>query len=160
VSTDDKALRKHLLEFLHGGNAHVDVATVVDDFPEELYGSKPKGAPYTPWQLLEHIRFTVSDLLLFSTDPKYTAPKWPDDYWPTEDAPPSKDDWKKSVKALKSDFAAFEKLAQDPDSNLYAEIPWGEGQTMLREVMIACTHTSYHLGELVLLRRQLGAWKK
>jgi hypothetical protein len=160
MSTEDKALRKHLLEFLRGGNAHVDVATVVDDFAEELYGRKPKGAPYTPWQLLEHIRFTVSDLLLFSTDPKYSAPKWPDDYWPTEDTPPSKDDWKKSIKALKSDFAAFEKLVQDPDSNLYAEIPWGEGQTLLREVMLACTHTSYHLGELVLLRRQLGAWKK
>jgi hypothetical protein len=160
MSTEDKALRKHLLEFLRGGNAHVDVATVVDDLAEELYGRKPKGAPYTPWQLLEHIRFTVSDLLLFSTDPKYSAPKWPDDYWPAEDAPPSKDDWKKSIKALKSDFAAFEKLVQDPDSNLYAEIPWGEGQTLLREVMLACTHTSYHLGELVLLRRQLGAWKK
>ena len=160
MSTEDKALRKHLLEFLRGGNAHVDVATVVDDLAEELYGRKPKGAPYTPWQLLEHIRFTVSDLLLFSTDPKYSAPKWPDDYWPAEDAPPSKDDWKKSIKALKSDFAAFEKLVLDPDSNLYAEIPWGEGQTLLREVMLACTHTSYHLGELVLLRRQLGAWKK
>ena len=156
MSSDDRALRDHLLEFLRGGSAHIDLATVVDDFPEELRGAKPAKAPYSPWQLLEHIRFTVSDLLLFSTDPKYVAPKWPDDYWRPENAP-QPGEWEASAKALKADFSAFESMLRNSKANLYAKIPWGEGQTLLREIMLACDHTSYHLGQLVLLRKELEA---
>lgn len=155
---NDRALRDQLVEFLTGGSAHVDLATAIDDFPEKLYGSKPEGSPHTPWQLLEHLRFTLNDLLVFSTDPNYTAPAWPDDYWPSTVAPASKEDWKKSVKALKADLAEFEKLVQNPETNLYANIPWGEGQTLLREVLLAIDHNSYHVGQLVTLRKELGAW--
>jgi len=159
MPSDDKALRDHLLELLRGGSAHVDLATVVDDFPENLRGARPNSTPYSAWQLLEHMRFTVKDLLFFSTDPKYVAPKWPDDYWSAKEAP-QPGEWEASVKALKADVAAFERIIRDPKANLYAKIPWGDGQTLLREVLLACDHTSYHLGEMVLLRRQLGAWEK
>jgi hypothetical protein len=158
MPTEDRALRDHLLEMLRGGSAHVDLATVVDDFPAKLTGTKLKNVPYTPWQVLEHIRFTVNDLLLFSTDPKYVAPKWPDDYWPAQEAP-QPGEWESSVKALKADLAAFEGMVSDLKANLYAKIPWGDGQTLLREVLLASQHTSYHLGEMVLMRRELGAWK-
>jgi hypothetical protein len=160
MPSEDRALRDHLLELLRGGSAHADLSTVLDDFPPELTGAKPKNVPYSPWQLLEHIRFTVTDLLLFSTDPKYVAPQWPDDYWPAKEAAPQRREWESSVSALKADLAAFEGIVQDSKSNLYAKIPWGEGQTLLREVLLASDHTSYHLGELVLMRRELGAWKK
>jgi len=156
MPTEDKALRDHLLEMLRGGSAHVDLATVVDDFPAESAGTKLENVPYTPWQVLEHMRFTVSDLLLFSTDPKYVAPKWPDDYWPAKETPQS-GEWEASVKALKADLAAFEGMIADPKANLYAKIPWGDGQTLLREVLLAGQHTSYHLGQIVVLRRQLEA---
>ena len=160
MPTEDRALRDHLLELLRGGSAHADLATVVDDFPVELAGIRPKNVPYSPWQLLEHIRSTVSDLLSFSTDPKYTAPSWPDAYWPAKEPAPKPGEWENSVKALKADLTAFEGIVRDSKSNLYAKIPWGEGQTLLREVLLASDHTSYHLGELVLIRRELGAWKK
>src|SRR5271156_1081948 len=156
MSSDDRALRDHLLEFLRGGSAHIDLATVVDDFPENLRGARPAKAPYSPWQLLEHIRFTVSDLLLFSTDPNYAAPKWPDDYWQAKESPQA-GEWEASAKALKADLAAFEGMLHNSKANLYAKIPWGEGQTLLREIMLACDHTSYHLGQLVLLRKELEA---
>ena len=156
MPTEDKALRDHLLEMLRGGSAHVDLATVVDDFPAESAGTKLENVPYTPWQVLEHMRFTVSDLLLFSTDPKYVAPKWPDDYWPAKETPQS-GEGEASVKALKADLAAFEGMIADPKANLYAKIPWGDGQTLLREVLLAGQHTSYHLGQIVVLRRQLEA---
>jgi DinB superfamily len=157
MPTEDRALRDHLLELLRGGSAHADLASVLDDFPPDLAGTKPKNVPYSPWQLLEHIRFTVTDLLMFSTDPKYIAPNWPDDYWPAKEAAPQPDEWGASVKALKADLAAFEDIVGDSKSNLYAKIPWGEGQTLLREVLLATDHTSYHLGEMVLMRRELGA---
>jgi hypothetical protein len=159
MPTEDRALRDHLLELLRGGSAHADLATVLDDFPNELAGTKAKNVPYTPWQLLEHMRVAVNDLLLFSTDPKYVAPNWPDDYWPAKEAP-EPGGWESSVKALKADLAALEGIVGDPKSNLFAKIPWGDGQTLLREVLLASDHTSYHLGEMVLMRRELGAWKK
>ena len=156
MPSDDRALRDHLLEMLRGGSAHVDLATVLDDFPEKLRGGKPEKAPYSPWQLLEHIRFTVSDLLLFSTDPKYVAPKWPDDSWPAKESP-QLGEWEASAKALKADISAFEGMLRNPKTNLYAKIPWGDGQTLLREILLACDHNSYHLGQMVLLRKQMEA---
>jgi hypothetical protein len=155
MPTDDRILRDQLIELLRGGNAHIAIRDALKDFPHEFYGSKPKSMPYTAWQLLEHIRFTLHDILDFSLNPKYVAPEWPKDYWPKEDAPASKDDWTSSTKAIQEDLAAFEKLAGDPGSNLYAQIPWGDGQTLLREILLAGDHTSYHLGQLVMLRKQL-----
>jgi hypothetical protein len=159
MAAEDQVLREQLVEFLQKGNAHVDLVSALKDFPEELRGKKPPGAPHSGWQLLEHIRFTLNDLLVFSTDPDYVAPKWPDAYWPQKDGPESAETWKTSVKALRADLDALEKLIRNPESNLYARIPWGDGQTLLREVLLAIDHTSYHLGQLVMLRKQLDAWK-
>jgi uncharacterized damage-inducible protein DinB len=159
MPADDRILRDQLVEFLRGGSAHADLATALDDFPAADYGKRPQGSPHSAWQLLEHIRFTLHDLLVFSTDSNYLAPKWPDDYWLSEEAPDSPADWKKSVKGLKSDLSEFEKFLKNPDANLYARIPWGDGQSLLREVLLAIDHTSYHLGQLVMLRKQLGDWK-
>lgn len=158
-TAEDRALRDQLIEFLRGGSAHADLKAVLDDFPAEARGAKPKGAEHTPWQLVEHIRIALHDLLDFSTNSNYVQPQWPKDYWPQEEAPPSDEAWKTSIAALKRDVADFVKLVGDPESNLYATIPWGEGQTLLREVLLAGQHTSYHLGQIVLLRRELGAWK-
>lgn len=152
---DDKLLRDQLVATLRGGQAHVDLLATLKDFPEDLYGKRPRGTPYSAWQLLEHLRIALNDLLVFSTNPNYVAPKWPDDYWPKQHAPENAAAWKSSVKALAADLKAFEKLIQHPESNLYAQIPWGDGQTLLREVLVAIDHNSYHLGQLVLLRKQL-----
>jgi hypothetical protein len=155
----DRALREQLVEFLRGGSAHAELKTVVDGFPKELRGKKPKGAPHSAWQLLEHIRVALHDLYDFSTNSNYVQPKWPEDYWPKDAAPPNDGAWTASGRALKKDIEDFEKLIGKPETNLYASIPWGQGQTILREVLLAGQHTSYHLGQLVSLRRELGAWK-
>lgn len=159
MPAEDQLLRDQLVEFLKKGNAHVDLFSALKDFPPDLYGQKPEGAPHSAWQLLEHIRLTLNDLLVFSTDPNYVAAKWPDAYWPKQAAPKDTAAWKTSVKALKADLEEFEKLIQNPASNLYAPIPWGEGQTLLREALLAIDHNSYTVGQLVMLRKQLGAWK-
>jgi hypothetical protein len=161
MASDDHVLREHLVALLKGGQAHVDLDTALKGFPVDKAGDRPAGLPYSAWQLLEHMRIAVADILDFSTNPEYVDLSWPDDYWPKETRPPSDEAWSKSVQALHADLAEFEKLIQDPASNLYATIPWGkEGQTLLREVLIAAGHTSYHLGEFIVLRRLLGAWKK
>jgi len=156
---EDRALRKQLVEFLRGDSAHTALQTVLDGFPPDKRGAKPNGAAHTAWQLLEHIRIALHDLYDFSTNPKYVQPDWPADYWPKEEAPPNDGAWDDSVRAVKKELADFEQLIGEPQTNLYATIPWGQGQTMLREVLLAGQHTSYHLGQLVSLRRELGAWE-
>ncbi len=161
MASDDGILRKQLVSLLKGKQAHADIGTAVADFPVEKAGDRPNGLPYSAWQLLEHMRITLADLLDFSTSSEYKERPWPASYWPKEVRPPSPDAWSTSVTALHADLAAFEKLIQDPASNLYSTIPWGaEDQTLLREVLLAADHTSYHTGEFIVLRRLLGEWNK
>jgi hypothetical protein len=157
---NDAALRDQLFQLLRGANAHVDVLSALKGFPAKFYGAKPQNSPHSAWELLEHMRIALRDLWDFSTNPDYVEKKWPDDYWPASAEPPSNDAWRTSVRALEADLETFGKLIKNPKSNLYAQIPWGtKDQTLLREVLLAADHNSYHTGELVFLRRLLGAWK-
>ncbi len=153
-----KALREHLLYLFGGGGAHLDFDSVVAGLPRRLRGRKPKGAPHTPWQLLEHLRICQWDILDFCRNPKYKEPPF-EDYWPKTAAPPNDAAWNRSIKAFRADLRAMKKLVANPKTNLYARIPWGTGQTILREALLVADHNAYHLGQLVLVRRLLGAWK-
>jgi hypothetical protein len=159
MPSEDRALRDHLIELLRGASAHADAKTVFADFPAAKRATKPNGSPYNAWQLLEHMRIALDDLLDFCSNPEYVAPKWPEGYWPKHEAPGSAAEWDRSVAGLLAGLKAFEHIIGEGKSNLYAKIPWGEGQTLLREAMLAADHTSYHLGQIVLLRKQLDAWQ-
>jgi hypothetical protein len=153
---NDKALREHLLYLLKGGGAHVDFDGAIQGLPAKLRGKKPKGAEHSPWQILEHMRLAQWDILEFSRDAKHESPKWPDGFWPKAPAPPNASAWTKSVRAFRNDLEALCKLAESAD--LFAKIPHGDGQTILREALLVADHNAYHVGELVLVRRLLGAW--
>jgi hypothetical protein len=156
--THDEKLRGHLAELLTHSHAHADLLGVLEDVPEAARGRKPAAAPYTPWQLLEHIRIAQWDILEFSRSPAHVSPDWPDGYWPPAAAPPSADAWGTSVARIRADLEALVALVRDPATDLFARIPHGEGQTVLREALLTADHNAYHLGQLVLLLRQLGAW--
>jgi len=157
--TENKALRRHVLELLRGGHAHADLDSALADFPPQLRGKKPKGAEHTAWQLLEHIRIGQWDILEFSRNAKHVSPKWPEAYWPQTEAPPSAAAWDTSIRKVRADQKAMEKLVRSEKSDLFAPIPHGTGQTLLREALLVADHNAYHIGQLVLLRRLLGAWK-
>lgn len=148
-------LHQHVTNLLAKAEAHVDLASSIQDFPRELQGRKPEGAPHTPWQLLEHIRIAQWDILEFSRDAKHKSPKWPDDYWPKTEAPPDDHAWSKSVKQVLADLKAMSDLVSDPEKDLLAPIPHGDGQTLLREALLMADHNAYHLGQLVMVRRIL-----
>ena len=154
-------LRAHLLELLHGGHAHLSFDDAVRDLPADLRGKAPRGSPYTAWQLVEHLRLAQDDILRFSrnTDGSYEELEWPDDYWPKAKAPRDDAEWEASLAAFRADRKAMEALVADPAQDLFAPFPWGDGQTLLREAMLVADHTAYHLGQLVLLRRLIGAWR-
>jgi hypothetical protein len=151
-------LREQLARFLEWGEAHVGFDAAVSDLSLALQGKQPAGLPYSPWQLLEHLRITQHDILDFCVNPKYEELSWPDDYWPASAEPSSADAWTESVQQFKRDRAALQRLARDPAVDLEAAIPQGKGQTYLRELLLAADHTAYHLGELIVVRRLLGAW--
>ena len=155
----DNLLREHIIELLNGRSAHASFDDAVKDRPEKLRGAKPEGLPHSAWMLLEHLRIAQRDILEFSRNPKYKAPKWPDDYWPKTEAPPSAAAWNKSVGQFRKDLKAMRELVANPKTDLYASIPWGDGQTVLREALLVADHNSHHLGQLIDVRRLLGAWK-
>lgn len=156
----DQSLRKHLSELLDGAQAHATFDNVVADFPAAQRGQIPEGLPHSAWMLLEHMRIAQHDILDFSRNPKYKELKWPDAYWPKNPAPPSASAWDESIQSFHDDLNAMKALVNDPKTDLFARIPWGDGQTILREALLAADHNSHHLGQLVDVRRVLGVWKR
>jgi hypothetical protein len=157
--TTDAALREQLRKVLAWEDAHVGFDKAVEAIPGELRGKQPEGAPYSPWQLVEHLRIAQKDILEFCRNPKYQEMKWPDDYWPTSPAPKSAAEWEDSVRRYHDDLKALQDLAADSSIDLFAKIPHGEGQTYLRQLLLVADHTAYHVGQLIVVRRMLGIWK-
>ncbi len=157
---DDKALRDQILAVLRGGNAHAGFDPTVADLAPEHRGVRPEGAPHSAWQLLEHLRIAQRDILEFSRDPKHVSPKWPEGYWPQDPAPPNGKAWDESIANFRRDNQALQDLVADSKNDLQTPFPWGDGQTLLREALLAADHNAYHLGQLILVRRLLGAWKE
>jgi DinB family protein len=155
----EKTLREYLQKVLNWHDAHADWKAALAGIPAKARGAKPKGAPYSVWELLEHARLAQWDLLEFCRNPKHVSPDWPSGYWPKSPAPPSAAAWGKSVREFFRDLEEMQKLVADPKTDLYAPIPWGDGQTILREVLLLADHNAYHLGQIVLVRRLVGAWK-
>ena len=155
-------LRKQLLALLRGGQAHAGFEAAIEGLSADLRGRVPEGLPYSPWQLLEHLRIAQRDILNFSAPPTggYQPLQWPDDYWPRSAEPPSVGAWDEAVRAIRSDREAFEGLLTRPEADLTRPFRWGDGQNLLREALLIADHTAYHVGELIVIRRLLGAWKR
>jgi len=159
-SDQDRSVRQHLIDLLKGGGAHAKFDEVIDGIPAKLRGEKPTGLPHSAWMLLEHMRIAQWDILEFSRNQKHVSPDWPKGYWPRTDAPPSIADWNASIGNFHKDLKAMQDLVANPKTDIYARIPWGEGQTVLREALLVADHNAYHLAQLVDVRRLLRAWKE
>jgi hypothetical protein len=156
---EEAKLRKHLLEFLSGRGAHADWKASLRGVPAKLRGVRPSGIPHSLWELLEHMRIAQWDILEFSSDAGHVSPDWPTGYWPVSPEPPNETAWDKSVKAFGRDLEAMKKLVANKKTDLFAKIPHGSGQTILREALLVADHNSYHLGQIVTVRKLLGDWK-
>jgi hypothetical protein len=157
ANNEHQILIDELIHLLNGGNAHADLETALAGLPGNLRGEKPDKLPYSIWQLVEHIRIAQWDMLEFSKDSNHQSPNWPDDYWPKETSPKDDEAWEKSVKQIKTDKDAFISLIKSGE--LFEKIPHGDVQNILREVLQAADHESYHVAEIIIIRRLLGAWK-
>jgi DinB superfamily len=156
---NDRSLREHLDDLLAGGGAHLDFDKAVADLPPDLRGVHAPNIPHNAWQLVEHLRIAQWDILEFSRNPRHVSPDFPAGYWPVTDAPPDEEAWERSLAGFRADLTAMRALVADPATDLFAKIPHGDGQTVLREALLIADHNAYHLGQLVLVRRAIGAWK-
>jgi len=154
----DRALRHHILYLLRGGDAHAGFDNAVAGLPADLRGEKAPGLPHTVWQLVEHLRLAQWDILEFSRNRGYVSPSFPEGYWPPTAAPPDPASWEHSLESVRQDLKAMQDLVNDAATDLYAKIPWGDGQTILREALLVADHNAYHLGQIVCVRQALGAW--
>lgn len=155
-----KDLRDHLVFLLTGEGAHAGFDSAVKDVPRDQRGKRPKGGDHSPWELLEHLRIAQSDILEYVRDPKHVSPEWPSGYWPKSPAPPSDDAWDKSIDAFRRDLQAMAGIVKDKKTDLLAPMPHAKEHTILREVLLAADHNAYHLGQLVLVLKLLGAWNE
>ncbi len=158
--SNDQSLREHVLYLLSGGGAHAKFDDAIAKLPPEARGKKPRGLPYSPWMLLEHMRLAQWDILEFSRHREHVSPAWPEGYWPASASPENDAAWNKSVRQFRADLKAMQDLVADKSTDLYAKIPWGDGQTILREALLVADHNAYHLGQLIVVRRLLGAWEE
>ena len=155
----EQSLRQHLLELLRGGSAHATFDDAIKDLPAKLRGAKPAKFPHSPWMLLEHLRLAQWDILEFSRNARHVSPEWPGGYWPQTEAPPTVAAWNKSLQQFRRDLRAMQNLVANRKTDLFARIPWGDGQTILREALLLADHNAYHIAQLVDVRRMLGTWK-
>jgi uncharacterized damage-inducible protein DinB len=156
--TADPAVRDLLARSLGWSDAHVSFEDAVSDLPAHLRGARPAGLPHSPWELLEHIRIAQRDILNYCVTARYDALEWPSGYWPPSSEPPEPEAWEQSVSAVREDRDSFQNLARDARVDLKAVTPHGADQTYLRELLLAVDHTAYHVGQMVIVRRLLGAW--
>jgi hypothetical protein len=158
IDAQIRAMREHAVYLLDGGGAHAKFRDVIAGVPPQLRGQKPSGLPHSLWSLLEHIRIAQLDILEFSRNAKHSSPKWPEGYWPKTTAPPSAAAWNASVKKVRTELREMKDLVKNPKIDLFARLPWGDGQTILREALLMADHNAYHLGQMLDVRRLLGAW--
>jgi hypothetical protein len=157
MSADD-VVREQVLKLLRGGNAHLTLDQIVEGYPSEAINELPPNVPYSPWHLLEHIRIAQRDILEFIRDPDHVSPKWPEGYWPPEGERADQARWQDTIQSLHSDMQELQAMVQDPNTDLYADLPHAEGYTVLREMLLVADHNSHHLGEFAILRQVMGTW--
>jgi hypothetical protein len=154
----DASLREQLLQLLNGGNAHMTLDEAVADYPVASMNALFPNGDYTSWQLLEHVRLSQWDILDFIRNPEYQEREWPHDYWPPRTARASEARWRQTLASLQRDMQSLRAIATDPQIDLHARIPWGTGQTILRELLLVADHNAYHIGEFAIMRQVMGAW--
>ena len=160
MNENDRSLREHLVKLLDGRQAHVDIDAVIDKLSFDVLSKTINGAPWTLWELFEHLRIAQKDIVEFSRDPEHVSPAWPSGYWPDSKGPANGEEWDESVQAFRGDLEAMKELVQDEATDLHAKIPHGDGQTILREALLVADHNAYHLGQMVLLMKLLGSWNE
>jgi hypothetical protein len=155
---DLDVLRRQLVELIDARGAHMPFDAAVADFPATGMNVTVPNGIYTPWHLLEHIRFAQADVLDYIRDRSYLAPTWPDNYWPARDAQATPADFVETIERFRADRDELRQLIVDSTTDLLGPIPGTPGHTIVRQIRIVGAHNAFHLGEFAILRQVMGTW--
>jgi uncharacterized damage-inducible protein DinB len=155
---NDSVLRQNLIELLKGGHAHVTLEQALDGLDSASRNTRPANSPHSVWENLEHMRLAQEDILRYTIDASWVSPDFPEGYWPKETGELTEEVWETSVAGFIADLESVVRLVEDRKLDLTAEIPHGEGRTYLRQILLVADHNAYHLGQIVQIRKALGAW--
>jgi uncharacterized damage-inducible protein DinB len=157
---DEAMMRIALAKLVAGKGAHANVERALTQLPPEVRARRPEGLVHSVWELLEHIRLAQQDILRYTFEPDWRSPEWPKGYWPETNAAEVSDQaWERSLAGFRSDLAGILRMVEDTSLDLTAQIPHGRpGHTYLREALLVADHNAYHAGQIVDVRRALGAW--
>ena len=158
--THDQQLRQQLAKSLDWGEAHADFRTAVDNFPLDLRGEVPPGFAHSAWELIEHLRISLWDIVEYTRDTRHKSPPWPKGYWPPMPTPPQEEAWDQCIESIFDLLQQMRALVLDRSRPLLEPLPRSQGQTLIREALLVADHNAYHLGQLVLVRKALKAWPK
>jgi hypothetical protein len=154
--TEEKIIRKQLLDLLQGGSAHMGFDAAVAGFPSKFINKKPPNVPYTFWHLLEHMRIAQRDILEFIQNPRHVSPDWPQGYWPPKDQTAGKGEWEKTIEGIRADLTSAQKIVKSTRTDLFAPMHHAKKYTVFREILLIVDHNAYHIGEFVILRQVMN----
>jgi hypothetical protein len=154
----ESVIRKELVALLRGGNAHMSVEEVTEEFPLERINDKAPNMPYTPWHILEHMKRAQKDILRFIQEPDYESPPWPEGFFPSPSERIDEDGWQALIAEFVSDRGRLEEMARQPETDLFGPIPHAPDYTVYREIVLAADHNAYHTGELAFMRQVMQTW--
>ncbi|WP_423148319.1 DinB family protein [Rubrolithibacter danxiaensis] len=152
-------IKKHLSDLLRGHTSGIDLEDAVDNIPFSLKNTKPESLTYSIWDLLNHIQITQAEILHFCQNPNYKPRKWPEEYWVPATNEPVEESWTTVINQFKLDREAFISLLNNPDIELFIPLADGTERSMIREALFLANHTTYHIGQIILIRKLLGCWK-
>jgi len=156
---ETEAVRRQLIELLEAKGAHLPFEAAVADFPTEAINRPIPDLPaYTPWHLLDHIRYAQWDILEYIRNRAYLEPTWPDNYWPPLEAPATREEFDETIASFQRDRASLREIIEDTSTDLLAVIPNTPGHTIFREIRVVGAHNAYHIGEFAILRQVMGTW--
>ena len=153
-----------LIELLYGKGAHANPLACVEDVSIELAGRRVENFPHSIWQLLSHMNFWMSYELKRIRGEAPAYPEHAAESWPADAAPASEREWRDEVawfKNLLAEFAALDESSPEVLARQVAATYPGHtkySSSLLAVLWQVVVHNSYHIGQVAMLRRALGAW--
>ena len=151
-----------LIELLHGKGAHVGPIECVEDLSAEAAARQHGGFEHSIWQQVFHMNYWMNYEIKRIQGQRLRYPQHAAESWPSN--PVDEAEWEQAVDRLRDFVGQLTLLAEEEPVILQREVePSHPSETQHSGSVHAVlwqmvAHNSYHIGQIVQLRRALGLW--
>lgn len=150
--------REPLRQLLYGTHCHLHTLHALEGLAPELAGKLLPSCPHSIFQILHHMLYWQDHALARMRGENPPDPEHAAEGWDFPAAPEDDSDWEATVASFAESLRAIEGMVADPDYDLTRVVGKTAEHTALQQVFMVQGHNSHHLGQIVILRRQLDAW--